>query len=75
MQCVSTTTCERALSVHKLINLLKVRTMLGSKNLEAMLLIALEGPEEGVDDIISDVVSLWKNDSKNWFFMLIPLLI
>jgi hypothetical protein len=32
--------------------------MLGNKNLEAMLQIALEGPKEGVDDIISDVVPL-----------------
>ena len=28
-----------------------------------MLRIALEGPDEGIDDIISDVVPLWKNDS------------
>ena len=37
---------------------------LGIKNLEAMLWIALERVDEGVDDIISDVVPLWKNDSK-----------
>jgi hypothetical protein len=30
--------------------------MLGDKNLEAMLRIALEGPDEGIDDIINDVV-------------------
>ena len=28
-----------------------------------MLQIALEGPNEGVDDMISDIVPLWKNDS------------
>jgi hypothetical protein len=29
-----------------------------------MLQIALEGPNEGVDDIINDVVPLWKNGNK-----------
>ena len=29
-----------------------------------MLRIALEGSDEGVDDIISDDVPLWKNDNK-----------
>ena len=38
--------------------------MLGSKNLKAMLRIALEGPYEGIDGIISDNVPLWKNDNK-----------
>ena len=32
-----------------------------------MLRIALEGPNEGIDDIISDDVPLWKNDSKYHF--------
>jgi len=41
--------------------------MLGNKNLEAMLRIALDGPYEGVDDIINDIVPLWKNDSKYCF--------
>ena len=35
---------------------IRVRNMLGSKNLEAMLQIALEGPDEGIGDIINDVV-------------------
>ena len=48
---------------------------MGNKNLEGMLRIALEGPDEGVDDIVSDIVPLWKNDSKYHFCMLIPLLI
>jgi hypothetical protein len=46
MQCVSTTTCECAFSVQNLIKT-KVRNRLGSKNLEAMRQIALEGPDEG----------------------------
>ena len=49
--------------------------MLGNKNLEAMLRIALGGLDEGVDDIITDVVPLWKNDGNYRFCMLIPLLI
>ena len=54
---------ERALSVRNSIKT-KVRSRLGSKNLDAMLRIALEGPNEGVDDIIGDAIPLWKKDSK-----------
>ena len=46
VQCVFTTTCERAFNVQKLIKT-KVTNSLGSKNLDA-----LEGPDEEVDDII-----------------------
>ena len=46
VQCVSTTMCERAFSVRNLIKT-KVRNKLGSKNLEAMLHIALEGQTRG----------------------------
>jgi hypothetical protein len=46
VQCVSTTTCERAFSVQNLIKT-KVRNRLGSKNLKAMLQIALEGQMRG----------------------------
>jgi dissimilatory sulfite reductase (desulfoviridin) alpha/beta subunit len=57
VQCVSTTTCEHTFSVQNLIKT-NVRNRLGNKNLEAMLRIALEGPNECVDDIINDVVPL-----------------
>jgi hypothetical protein len=73
VQCVSTTTCECAFSVQKLIKT-KVRIRLGSKNLDAMLRIALEEPNEEVDDIIGDAILLWK-DIKYRFCMLISLLI
>ena len=65
---------ERALSVRSLIKT-KVRNMLGSKNLDAMLQIALEGSDEGVDDIIGDALPLWKKDSKYCFLYANPLLI
>ena len=52
----------------------KVRNRLGSKNFDAMLQIALEGPHEEVDDIIGDAILLWK-DIKYRFCMLISLLI
>jgi hypothetical protein len=74
VQCVSTTMCELAFYVHNLIKT-KVRNRSGNKNLEAMLRIALEGPDKGVDDIISDVVPLWKNDRLYRFCMLILLLV
>ena len=51
------------------------RNRLGSKNLKAMLRITLEGPDEVVDDIVSDNVPLWKNDSKYHFFVCKSLLL
>jgi hypothetical protein len=71
VQCVSTTTCECAFSVQNLIKT-KVRNRLGSKNLDAMLRIALEGPDEEVDDIIGDAIPLWKEDSKYRFLYVNP---
>ena len=55
---------ERAFSVRKLI---KTKIVLGSKNLNAMLRIALEGPNEGVDDISDDTIPLWKKEYKYRF--------
>ena len=57
---------ECAFSVRNLMKT-KVRNSLGSKNLNAMLRIALEGPDEGVDDIIGDAIPLWKKDNKYGF--------
>jgi hypothetical protein len=47
---MSTTTCEHVFSVHNLIKT-KGRNKLGSKNLEAMLRIALEEPDERVETL------------------------
>jgi len=72
VQCVSTATCERAFSVQNLIKT-KVRNRLGSRNLDAMLRIALEGPDEEVDDIIcDDAIPLWRKDSKYRFLYANP---
>jgi hypothetical protein len=71
VQCVSTTTCERSLSVQKSIKT-KVRNRLGSKNLDAMLRIALEGSDEEVDDIIGNAIPLWKKDSFYHFLYASP---
>ena len=62
---------ERAFNVRNLIKT-KARNRLGSKNLNAMLQIALEGPDEGVHDIIGDVIPLWKKDSKYRFMYANP---
>jgi hypothetical protein len=50
----------------------KVRNRLDSKNLDAMLRIAFEGPNEEVDDIIGDTIPLWKKDSKYRFLYANP---
>jgi hypothetical protein len=55
VQCVFTTTCERAFNVRKLIKT-KVTNRFGCKNLNVMLQIALEGPDEEVDDIIYPIL-------------------
>jgi hypothetical protein len=50
----------------------KVRNRFGSKNLDAMLRITLEGPNEEGDDIIGDAIPLWKKDSKYRFLYVNP---
>ena len=71
VQCVSIATCERAFNVQILIKT-KVRNRLGSKNLDAMLWIALEGLDEEVDDIFGDAIPLWKKDNKYRFLYANP---
>jgi hypothetical protein len=57
VQCVSTSTCKRTFSVQNLIKT-RVRNKLGNKNLEAMLRISLEGPDENFDNIIEEAIPL-----------------
>jgi len=71
VQCVFIASCKRAFSVQNLIKT-RVRNRLGSKNFEAMLRIALDGPNEHVGDIVCDVILLWKNDSKYGFLYANP---
>ena len=49
-----------------------MRNKLGSKNLEAMLRNALEGPDENFDNIIKEVIPLWKTRTKYWFLYVNP---
>ena len=72
---MSTMTCEHAFSVHNLIRT-KSRIRLGSKNLEAMLRIALEGPNEGVETLLVTLSHFGRTTIDNILcIMLIPLLI
>jgi len=52
--------CECAFSVQNLIKT-RVRNRLGSKNLKAMLQMALKGLDDEVDNIINDAIPIWKN--------------
>ena len=45
---------------------------LEAKNLEALLKIALEGPNENFDNIIGEAIPLWENGSKLWFLYANP---
>ena len=58
-RCVSTSTCKRAFIVQNLIRT-RVRNKLGSKNLEAMLRIILEEPDNFFDNITEEAIPLWK---------------
>ena len=42
----------------------KFRNKLGTKNLDSLLRIALEGPKEGAEGILIEAVTLWKNSTK-----------
>jgi hypothetical protein len=38
-----------------------------SKNLDSIMLIAIEGPTSDFDSILMDAIVLWKNATKLWF--------
>ena len=57
VQCVSTMTCGRTFNVQNLIKT-KVKNRLDSMGLDAIQRIALEGPDEEVDDINGDTIPL-----------------
>ena len=57
VQCISTAICERAFSIQNVIKS-KFRNKLGTKNLDSLLCIALEGPNEGVEGILIEAMAL-----------------
>jgi len=66
-QCVSTTTCERAFSIQNVIKT-KHRNRLGTKHLDVVLTVALEGPQDDYDYILVEAMELWRNSAK-WRYL------
>jgi len=66
-QCVSTATCERAFSIQNVIKT-KQRNRLGTKHLDAVLRVALEGPQDDYDYILVEAMELWRN-SAQWRYL------
>ena len=62
-QCVSTATCERAFSVQNTIKQ-KLRNRMSTSNLESMMRVAIEGPNNDFDDILTSALDLWKDVAK-----------
>jgi hypothetical protein len=62
-QCVSTATCERAFSVQNTIKQ-KLRNRMSTSNLESMMRVAIEGPDNDFDDILTSALDLWKDAAK-----------
>ena len=62
-QRVSTTTCERAFSVQNTIKQ-KLRNRMSKSNLESMMCVAIEGPNNDFDDILTSALDLWKDAAK-----------
>jgi hypothetical protein len=62
-QCVSTTTCERAFSVKNIIKQ-KHGNRMSTSNLESMMCVAIGGPNNDFDDILTSPLDLWNDDAK-----------
>jgi hypothetical protein len=62
-QCVSTATCERLFSVQNTIKQ-KLRNRMSTSNLESMMRVAIEGPNNDFDDILTSALNLRKDDAK-----------
>ena len=65
--CVSTTTCERAISIQNVIKTKQINR-LGTKHLDVVLRVALEGPQDGYDYILVEAMNLWRNNAK-WRYL------
>ena len=66
-QCVSTATCERVFSIQNVIKT-KQRNKLGTKHLDVVLRVALEGPQDDYDHILVEAMELWRN-SAQWRYL------
>ena len=69
-QCVRTTTCEKAFSIQNVIKT-KQRNRLGTKHLDDVLRVALEGPKDDYDYILVKAMELWRNSAK-WRYLYSP---
>lgn len=58
-QCVSTATCERVFSVQNTIKQ-KLRNRMSTSNLESMMRVAIEGPDDDFNYILTSALDLWK---------------
>ena len=60
--CVSTTTFERVFLIQ---NVVKTKQMnrLGTKHLDVVLRVALEGPQDDYDYILVEAIELWRNSA------------
>jgi len=72
IQCISTTTCERAFFIQNMIKS-KFRNKLGTKNLDSLLRSALKGPKESAKVVLIEAVALWKNSTKFRYLFSNPL--
>jgi hypothetical protein len=60
---VSIATCERAFSVQN-VTKQNLRNRMSTSNLESMMCVAIEGPYNDFDDILTSALDLWKDDAK-----------
>ena len=61
-QCVSTATCERVFYVQNTIKRIFCNRM-ATSNLKSMMRVAIEGPNNDFDDILTSALDLWKDDA------------
>ena len=66
-QCVGTATCEKVFSIQNVIKT-KQRNMLGTKHLDVVLRVALEGPQDDYDYMLVEAMELCRNNAK-WRYL------
>jgi hypothetical protein len=60
---VTTATCERAFSAQNVIKQ-NLHNRMSTSNVESMMCVAIEGPYNDFDDILTSALDLWKDDAK-----------